>query len=258
MKLKVTIEYDGRAFSGWQIQPDTRTVQGELKEAFSVLANAAAKSSGGSVDDEFNVTGSGRTDAGVHALGQVASVKWPEDLPLDLEKLPASLNGITSPEIVIKSVEQVDDAFDARRSEHTKTYSYNLLLRSSRAGYYDGRAWCVSPRNLDLQAMIEVSKLFFGTHDFHNFRASDCCADTTVRTLSVSQLSRADADLLVYTACGTGFLKQMIRMIVGAVVAVGQGRLSEGDIEKLLSAEPRNCSWTTAPAEGLMLERVRY
>lgn len=261
MKIQLVVEYPGDAFSGWQAQinqPELRTVQGELERALQIFFLSESKKTGVAFTsgDRILVTGSGRTDAGVHALGQVASFAWPPQFCFHAERLRAALNGITAPELVIHLVQEQGDEFDARFAQHEKCYAYRLLLRDTRAGYFQGRAWCVSPRTV--APMIEAARLFCGQHDFSSFRAKDCTASSTLRTLYVSELTRISEDELQYWVQGKGFLKQMIRIIVGTLVEVGKGKLSAKDIPRIIAARDRALAGPSAPACGLTLRWVRY
>lgn len=261
MKIQLVVEYPGHAFSGWQAQvnqPELRTVQGELERALQIFFLSEAKKNGVvfSSDERILVIGSGRTDAGVHALGQVASFAWPVQFAFDAERLRAALNGITMPELVIHQVQEQDDGFDARFAQHEKCYVYRLMLRDTRAGYFQGRVWCVYP--LKVAPMIEAARRFCGQHDFSSFRAKDCTASSTIRTLIISELTRVSNDELQYWVQGKGFLKQMIRIIVGTLVEVGRGKLSVDDISRIIAARDRGLAGPSAPACGLTLRWVRY
>lgn len=256
MKIKFTIEYDGRAFCGFQEQANAHSVQGELEAALDTYFGALSKRRGLPPARKAVINGSGRTDSGVHARGQVASFVWPEGYPFEEDPFLRALNGITVRELSILSAVPVDDHFDARFSPHRKQYSYRLLLRRGGDGLWTGRAWrIVAP--LDISAMCEAAKLFVGTHDFTSYRAGDCLAKTTERKIFLSELSRED-ECLVYTVQGNGFLKQMIRIMVGTLVLVGKGRLRPEDIIRIRDARSRLEAGRTAPACGLTLDWVRY
>lgn len=257
MKLKLTLEYAGDGFCGWQRQEKQKSVQGELERSLSLFLNSLARAEGLSPCDTPHVCGSGRTDSGVHARGQVASFLWPSQLPYDAPRVLSALNGISSPQLSVLKIEEKDDSFDARATPHDKCYSYYLLLRSSSDALWRGRAWRLKPR-LRIPDMIRAASFYRGTHDFSSFRASDCSANTTVRTISLSEFTRLDADSFVFTVCGTGFLKQMIRIMLGTLVDVGLGKRTPEDIQEVIAARDRSKAGITAPAQGLVLEWVRY
>ncbi|MCB0325391.1 MAG: tRNA pseudouridine(38-40) synthase TruA [Bdellovibrionales bacterium] len=258
MKVRLILEYDGSFFSGWQSQANAHTVQSELGRSLEVYLHSLAKREGIALETLPKLTASGRTDAGVHALGQVVSFEWPAELPFDRSRCCAALNGISSRGLGVLAAEECSDTFDARFSAHTKRYFYRILLRSHGGqGLYHGRVWHLD-RRLDVAAMAAAAKHFRGTHDFSAFRAADCTAKTTVRTLEQSQLARVDRNELRYFVQGTGFLKQMVRIIVGTLVEVGLGRLSAAEIPGVIASLERSSAGETAPACGLYLEWVRY
>ncbi len=257
MKVKLTLEYSGEPFAGWQTQPGLLTVQSDLERSLQVMFASWAKKQNVAWDKAVAITGSGRTDAGVHARGQVASFSWPEEFNFDPRLVLNSLNGISVPELIIRRVESADDGFDARFSPHAKCYQYRLLLRDQREGLEAGRVWGVGSR-LDVRAMIEAAKLFGGQHDFSSFRASDCTAKSTERTILLSEITRVSDEEVVFTAHGKGFLKQMIRIMVGTLVDVGKGKLTIADVQRILDSRNRSLAGQTAPACGLTLEWVRY
>jgi tRNA pseudouridine38-40 synthase len=258
VKIKLTLEYSGGAFSGWQFQPGMLTVQGELERALGVYLQGLAKKQGLTLSELPRVSGASRTDAGVHARGQVASFPWPLELPYDGARLVMALNAISHHDVGVLNAQETDDSFDARFSPHYKCYQYYLLLRPGGGdGLERGRAWRLG-QPLRIKEMIGAARSLCGTHDFSAFRAADCSAKTTVRTLFLSELSRRSGDLLVYSVLGNGFLKQMVRTIVGTLVEVGLGKRRPEDIAALLSARDRSLAGETAPAWGLVLEWVRY
>lgn len=263
MKLKITIEYAGETFSGWQFQPNQKTVQGELERALEIFLRSQAKKAGVEQPATPNILGSGRTDSGVHALGQVASFTWPEGFPFEKEKVLAGLNAITARELVVRELEEVPDSFDARLSPHIKCYTYRLLLRaeaglkSYREGYFQNRAWCVE-KSLDIAAMARAARLLEGQHDCASFRAKDCSAKTTVRTILKSEIARISDDEVLYLAYGKGFLKHMIRIVVGTLVEVGRGERSVESFKETLEACDRARAGQTAPPHGLTLQWVKY
>jgi len=210
------------------------------------------------LDFPLAVVGSGRTDAGVHARGQVANFRWPDEVPFELHRCKAALNALTGDDLAVVDIEQVPEDFDARRSAHIKCYSYRILLRPFSYGLDFGRAWYVRGNELDLAPMILAAHYFRGQHDFSGFRALDCEATTTERTMLSSELTRISRDLLVYSVIGKGFLKQMVRIMVGTLVEVGQGRIDPDTVAEILAAPDRTRAGKTAPAYGLLLDWVRY
>jgi tRNA pseudouridine38-40 synthase len=257
VKLRALLEYAGEAFSGWQFQPGQLTVQGELERALAVFMQSAAKRNGISIDASPAMSGSGRTDSGVHARGQIASFAWPDELAVALPQLRLALDAITAPGLVVKDIIRVDDSFDARFSPHIKCYSYRLLIRRGREGLFHNRAWTVGP-DLNIAEMIRAARYFRGKHDFQSFRAGDCTASTTERTILVSELTRVSEEELLYVIHGSGFLKQMVRIIVGTLVDIGSGGRSAAEIPEIIAARNRLRAGQTAPSRGLTLEWVRY
>ncbi len=260
MKLKVTVEYNGSKFSGWQLQEGVLTVQGAIEEALGIIIRSESKRRGLETPEIPKVIASGRTDRGVHALGQVVSFEWPERLDVELSVIRRSLNGLMRHLVYCRDIANVPDSFDARHSPHLKSYTYRLRTRSGSVTPDSAMVWCVG--ELDVASMIRAARGIVGTHDFSSFRASDCMAKSTERTILVSELAReasshAEGDL-VYTICGKGFLKQMVRIIVGTLVDIGRGWRGESEIVRLLSACERGQAGTTAPPHGLTLEWVRY
>jgi len=255
MNIRITCEYSGEVFSGWQFQPKAATVQGELENALIVFTRSQAKRLRLPPPERIIVYGSGRTDAGVSAKAQVANFVIPDELKIDLMRLQDGLNALTPRELVIKKIEEVGETFNARLSPHIKCYSYKMVLREYSAGYYKNRAWCVGNR-LNIAKMIVEARKLKGQHDFASFRSKDCMAKTTVRTIFSSEIVRVSDEELVYIACGKGFLKNMIRIVVGTLVEIGKGNIDS--IDAILRGQDRSKAGITAPACGLTLEWVRY
>lgn len=239
------VAYDGRPFLGWQVQPHGPSVQAKLEEAIRIATRVAAP-----------VHGSGRTDAGVHAEGQVAHVLLPGDL--DLHKLRGNLNGLAGPHIAVKALAWVSPEFHARHSAIGKTYRYRIFNRPY-PSVLGRRCWWVR-QALDVPAMRAAVQALIGEHDFSAFRAKDCEALHAVRTLraiEITELAEADATLaLEFDA--TAFLKQMVRILTGTLVAVGLGKLRPEDMAGILASRDRERAAATAPPEGLHLMRVHY
>ena len=243
MNIKLSVEYDGTNYLGWQMQPNGPTIQSVLEQAVSTFFGAPTR-----------VTGSGRTDAGVHALGQV--VNFFCDREPDLHRLRRGLNALTPDDISIKDVEIVPDSFDARRDGRSRTYEYRILNRPSPSPFYLNYAWHLHDP-LDARRMRKAVRYLEGEHDFSCFRASGCDAPHPVRTVYRSSLDQA-GDLLVFTIEATAFLRHMARNIVGTLVEVGHGQRPPRSFAELLEARDRTKAGPTAPPHGLFLMEVKY
>jgi tRNA pseudouridine38-40 synthase len=248
MSLKLTLEYDGAPFVGWQVQPNGPSVQGVLQDAIEKLCGSRVR-----------VTGAGRTDAGVHARGQVASLDPPRELPL--AAWTAGLNGHLPPEVACVRAEVAPPGFDARRWARGKRYVYEIFRSPSRSPLLRAKAWEIR-RPLDTEAMRAAARGLCGRHDFSAFRAADCPARTTIRELrrldiEVERLG-PDAELVRLTIEATAFLKHMVRNIAGTLVEVGHGKRAEGSMRELLAAGDRTRAGPTAPPHGLCLDEVFY
>ena len=242
-RLKLLLEYEGTAYHGWQIQPGLSTIQGILQDLLARLA-------GGSVQ----VTGAGRTDAGVHACGQVAS--FSAELRLEPATLRRALNASLPKDIVVRSVEEVPEGFDARRCAQARTYRYTILRREYPSACL-GRHSLYVPYPLDAMAMVEAARVFVGTHDFSAFRAGSCTAKTPVRTILDASWRRV-GDLWHFEIAGNAFLQHMVRIMVGTLLEVGRGRRTAADVAAVLASCDRRRAGKTAPAHGLCLMEVRY
>lgn len=263
VRIRLDIEYDGTEYSGFQRQSNAPTIQGEIEKAIRLCISKSSKRAGIAPPFFPHVDGSGRTDAGVHAKNQVVSFDWPEELldcintEFELERLRRAIDGITPPAIAIKSIVRVESNFDPRRSVIRKQYSYRILNRQGDRGYTGIHAWHVRTP-LDVSKMIAVSRCYLGTHDFHSFRAGDCSAKNPVRKILLSEFTRVSDDSYVYTVQSKGFLKQMVRILVGTMVEVGRGLRSVESIEAAFHARHRDATGRTAPPQGLSLDWVEY
>jgi tRNA pseudouridine38-40 synthase len=241
--LKLTLEYDGKDFVGWQMQPGGRSVQAEMEKAIERLCG-----------EPVRVTGAGRTDAGVHARGQVASLRAPRALPL--RAWTVGLNSLLPDDVACVRAETAPEGFDARRWARGKRYVYTILETPVRAPLLRGRAWEIR-RALDAESMRKAAVGLLGTHDFSALRAADCPARTTVREIRKLEIRREGPRLdLVVEA--TAFLKHMVRNIVGTLVEVGHGRRDPESLVALLEGRDRTRAGPTAPAHGLVLDEVFY
>jgi len=242
-RLKLALEYDGTAYHGWQVQPGLDTIQGRLEAALSRLAGSP-----------IHVMGAGRTDAGVHALGQVASCN--AEVRLDDLPLRRALNAILPEDIVVTNVDAAPAEFDARRSARMKTYRYTLLRRAYPSAR-EGRYSLYVPYAVDMDAMAEAAQYLVGTHDFSAFRAGACAAATPIRTVQRA-VWRAEGDLWHFEVDGTAFLQYMVRIIVGTLLDVGRGRRRPAEIPEILASRDRRRAGKTAPPHGLCLVAVAY
>ena len=245
MQLKLIVEYDGEAFQGWQLQPGGPTVQSVLEQA---LATA--------LREPVRVRGAGRTDAGVHARGQVAAVRVTQ-VPADLARLQKSLNALTPDDVAVRAIEIVGDDFDPRRHARSRAYEYRILNTPAPSPFWRRHAWYL-PRALDVDAMAAAAALLVGEHDFAAFRAADAeVVRSTVRRAFVSRIDRED-EMLVYRIEATAFLKHMVRNIVGTLVEVGSGVRPANDMAAVIDSRDRGRAGPTAPPHGLCLVAVRY
>lgn len=242
--FKITIEYDGTAYHGWQRQAEDRTIQGELENALMAMTG-----------DSITVTGSGRTDAGVHALNQVANFRCAT--LLTSEVFLKGLNSLLPDDIVITSCKVVPEKFHARYDVKSKVYHYKILNRLIPAAICRQYAWHIR-KKLDLIAMQEALCCIIGSHDFKSFEGSGSPRAATVRRIISADLSKADHDYMVLKIEGDGFLKFMVRNIVGTLVDVGLGKITPEDFKKILASKDRNLAGITAPAHGLFLMEVKY
>lgn len=243
MNLKITVEYDGTNYCGWQIQPNGESIQAVLERAISTFFGTPSR-----------ITGSGRTDAGVHAIGQVAN--FLVDKEIEKFRILRGLNALTPTDITIKEVEIVPDSFDARRDGRSRVYEYHIINRATPSPFYLNRAWHLHEA-LNREAMREAMRCLLGEHDFSSFRAAGCEAIHPIRKVYQTALEPR-GDLLVYSIEATAFLRHMVRNIVGTLVEVGRGLREPQSFGELLEARDRNKAGPTAPPHGLYLVEVKY
>jgi tRNA pseudouridine38-40 synthase len=243
MQFRVTLEYDGANYSGWQLQAGPDSIQARIEAALAQLFGSMIR-----------VRGAGRTDAGVHARGQVAAFTAPR--PFDAAELKRALNALLPPDIAILGADPVDDSFDPRRDARSRVYEYRVLNQSWRSAFEFRYAWLVRDA-LDDAAMNAAAAIFVDEHDFAAFRSLGSEERTTVRRVYRSEWRR-DGAILIYRVDATAFLRHMVRAMVGAMVEVGRGKLTPDGIAMLLERRDRALVPAAAPPEGLFLIEVRY
>jgi len=243
--LKLTLAYDGTPFVGWQRQAEGISIQGLLEDALARLEGAPV-----------TVHGAGRTDAGVHALGQVASAQVTAAHPVEV--IARALNACLPPEIRVTDVEQAADDFHARFSARSKTYRYVICNAPIVSPFERAYVWHIQDA-LDRGAMQEAARVLVGTHDFAAFRSVGGDVKTTSRTMTESGfLGQDDPTRLVYEITGDGFLRHMVRAIAGTLVEIGRGQRPASSMATLLAGGRRAEAGATAPPQGLFLVRVVY
>jgi tRNA pseudouridine38-40 synthase len=243
-RYKLTIEHDGTPYVGWQAQDNGPSIQASLTDAIAAFAGERA-----------TVFGAGRTDAGVHALGQVAHVDLAKDW--DTGNVRDAINFHLRPQpIAVLTAEQVGDDFDARFSATKRHYLYRISNRRADLALDVNRAWRV-PRPLDGEAMHAAAQQLIGKHDFTTFRSTECQANSPVKTLDRLDVAR-DGDDMRITASARSFLQHQVRSIAGSLVHVGEGKWSAADLAAALEARDRARCGQVAPPHGLYLVRVEY
>jgi tRNA pseudouridine38-40 synthase len=246
--FKATLEYDGTRYSGWQEQKNARTVMGELRKAATTVFRG-----------DVEMQGAGRTDAGVHALAQVAHIRVDRQLQTPLDKIKQQLNDLLPADIAVLTIERASGAFHARHQARTRVYIYQISTRKQ--AFTKKYVWWVKEA-LDVEAMTRAATLLMGRHDFVCFRASDPSRpdESTVVVVEAVQVE-AEEDIIQVRIEASHFLWRMVRRVVGCLVKVGKGDLSEAEFKKLVDGrcDPKLdvAAWT-APASGLFLEEVRY
>ena|ERR1700686_2240483 len=249
MNFKLLLQYDGTDFHGWQTQDGLRTVQGELMRVLSLLD-----------DREVLIHGSGRTDAGVHAEGQVASFQLQREITP--QKLRNAINGNLARDVRVLFAEIAAEDFHARYSAVSKTYVYRLVHGPVVSPFWMRFAH-QEARPLDLQRTRECARLFIGEHDWTGFSAAQTDADSRLRTIKQFDISdgwdgRGLCHLIEFTITANGFLRYMVRSIVGTLLAVGRGEIATETVARAIREGDRNLAGPTAPACGLTLQRVQY
>jgi tRNA pseudouridine38-40 synthase len=246
--IRLVVEYDGTGLCGWQRQANGPTVQGHLEDALAKL-----------LAHEVSVVGASRTDAGVHASGQVASFRTERAIPL--HGVRRGLNSLLPPAIAIAAADEAPDDFHPRFSATGKHYRYLLLTRADRSPRWRDRAWH-RPGPLDRAAMRDAAAALIGEHDFAAFRAAGCTAIRTVRRIEHIEIGdlpgEREESIVAIDVRGNAFLRNMVRIVAGTLVEVGKGRRPPGQVAEILASKDRTQAGITAPAHGLELVSVRY
>lgn len=243
-QVKLIVEYNGSRFHGWQKQPGLRTIQGELERIISVVMRA----------ESGPLHAAGRTDAGVHARGQVVTFRTGDEV--DLYRLAQGVSHLMKGELTVLRAEFVPLEFHPGISSTHKQYSYRILNRPTPAVLEAHTMWHIAPK-LDYERMQSDAQLLIGTHDFSAFRDSTCTASSTVKTIYRSYFERC-GDVITYYVVGSGFLKQMVRNIVGTFTDIGRGRIRDRSFAEILESHNRRVAGVTAPPHGLTMDWVSY
>ncbi|MCL2702241.1 MAG: tRNA pseudouridine(38-40) synthase TruA [Defluviitaleaceae bacterium] len=241
----LTVSYDGTNYAGWQRQQNAVSVQQVLEEALGKLLNR-----------EVSTIGGGRTDAGVHALGQKALIREPIDIFIPTEKLPAAVNAYLPQDIRVLGAETVTPDFHPLRRPARKTYIYKIFNAPVMPPVYRLYA-AFERRGLDVLAMMKAAVFFVGTHDFRGFSSTGTEVQTTVRDIYALDVVKTK-DMISITASGNGFLYNMVRIIAGTLLYVGLGKINADDIPEIIKSGDRNRAGKTMPAHGLILHEIEY
>lgn len=246
MKYLLTIAYDGKNYCGYQVQKNGLSIQETLGKAVAAVFRCSCP-----------ITGCSRTDSGVHATNFKATFDTPSGAPnIPIDKIPLALNACLPDDIVILSAQEVSDAFHARYDVKEKEYQYQIYNASIRNPFLIGRAYHY-PRYLDENIMNQAAQYLIGTHDFAAFMASGSDVTDTVRTIYDCRVVR-QGEMVIITVSGSGFLYHMVRILVGTLISVSEGKIYPADIEKVLASRDRSRAGVTVPACGLYLTRVAY
>ena len=241
--IKLTIEYDGKKFGGWQKQPTKLNIQGEIEQAIKDITGEVVE-----------LTASGRTDSGVHSLGQVANFKT--NSHIEIEKMAVAINSRLKKSIVIKKAEEVDENFHARYNCKGKKYRY-IINNSSQGSAIYRDLECHIPQNLDVEKMKKAIKYFEGEHDFKGFRASGTSSKNSIRVIYKAEVKQ-EGERIIIELTGNGFMYNMVRIISGTIVDVGLGKIKPEQIPEIIDDKDRNKAGKTLPAHGLYLVEVYY
>ena len=242
--IKLIIEYDGKDFNGWQKQPNKLNIQGEIEKAIERITG-----------EKVDLMASGRTDAGVHAIGQVANFKTNSNIPI--EKIPIALNTNLKKSIIIKSAEEVEERFHSRLNCKRKTYRYVINNSKYGTAIYRNLETHI-PQKLNVEKMKQAVKYFEGEHDFKAFKASGTSSKSSVRTIYKAEIIEKENEKIYIELTGNGFLYNMVRIIAGTLVEVGLEKIEPEDIKEIIKSKKRENAGKTLPPQGLYLLKVEY
>lgn len=241
--IRLVIEYDGKDFNGWQKQNDKLNIQGEIERAIEIITG-----------EQVELIASGRTDAGVHALNQIANFKIEKDI--NIEKLPYALNSQLKRSVRVKTAEIVDDDFHSRYHAKRKTYRYVINNSPQGSSIYRNLEYNF-PLHLDETLMQEAIKYFVGEHDFKAFKATGGSTKSSVRTIYDASVKR-EGERIYIELTGNGFLYNMVRIIAGTLLDVGLGKIKPEEVKEIIESKDRNRAGKTLPPNGLFLVNVDY
>lgn len=241
--IKLTLEYDGESYHGWQRQPQLTTVQGRIEETLARI-----------FQEKVHLIGAGRTDAGVHARGQVANFKTQNQI--SLQNLKVALNGLLPKDILVRQAVLVKDAFHARYQAKSRSYCYTILNSPLSSPFFRKYAYFFS-HSLDIADMKKAAKFLVGKHDFSSFRRAGASQGNCLRTVKGLKIS-TEKDLVLLNIEADSFLYNMVRIMAGTLVEVGRGKIATGEVGRILKAKDRRQAGPTLPAQGLCLLKVKY
>ena len=241
--IKLVIEYDGKDFNGWQKQPNKLNIQGEIERAIKDITG-----------EEVELIASGRTDAGVHALGQVANFKTNSNIPT--EKFPIALNTKLKRSVRVLSAKEVEESFHSRYNCKKKTYRYIINNSENGTAIYRNLEYNFSQK-LDIEKMQEAAQYFVGEHDFKGFKASGTSSKSSVRTIYKAEVYKENEKIIIELT-GNGFLYNMVRIVSGTLIEVGIGKIAPNEITDIIKSGERDRAGKTLPPQGLYLVKVEY
>ncbi len=243
-RIKLVVQYDGKEFKGWQIQPNKRTVEGELEKVLEFL-----------LKENVKTFASGRTDSGVSSYGQV--VHFDTEQNVNTKKLLVSLNGLLPEDVAVTACEKVPESFDARFSVKEKTYQYRFYVSRFRLPLFEDRAFRVND-NVSIEKMNEACRFFIGTHDFGSFVSKKSGKTDFVRTIFDARIIEVQEGLFAFEVTGNGFLYNMVRIMFGTILKAGYGQIIPSDIVDILNGKNRALAGKTMPPKGLVMKKVVY